>query len=334
MKTDLRKRQSELEREGRFDVDMNEVHRTFDAQPTGGDFEYLPKRPSEKFRRLWLLSVVSAVGPVINFFASGVKVRGKKNLRALKGKGAISVCNHVLTLDTLILKNALGPFRLFNTGSYYLMKKGWAGRIFKAGGFLPVGTTLQDMKKLQEAIGELVQKGKIVNFYPEHALWPGYKRIRPFKAGAFHYAAKFGVPVLPVFIGFRMTKLRKFFHRKEKAIVHILPAGYPPEEGALRERARLFSEQVYRILCEEATRFYGENAEAAAYALPQGVQAALSEAAPAREAQTAHKAGEGNAKSVSAPVKETPNEHTVREAEEAYAEDVSADAVPAEGGAV
>ena len=327
MKIDLRKRQSELERDGKFDVDMNEVHRTFDAQPTGGDFEYLPKRPSEKFRRLWLLSIVSAVGPIINFFASGVKVRGKKNLRALMGKGAVSVCNHVLTLDTLILKNALGPFRLFNTGSYYLMKKGWLGKIFKAGGFLPVGTTLQDMKKLQGAIGELMQKGKIVNFYPEHALWPGYKRIRPFKAGAFHYAARFNVPVLPVFIGFRTTKLRKLFHRKEKAILHILPAVYPPEEGALRDRARIFSEQVYRILCDEATRFYGENAEAAAYALPHGTEA--EKAAFARE--TGREGAESASKAPSS-AESAPQKQDGAGSEEAFSEDFSQDAVPAEEG--
>lgn len=265
MKIDLQKRQRELEREGKFDVDMNEVHRTFDAQPIDGNFEYLPRRASEKFRRLWLLSVVSVVGPVINFFAHGAKVRGRKNLRALKGKGAVSVCNHVLTLDTLLLKNAVGPFRLFNTGSYYLMKKGWLGKIFKAGGFLPVGTTVPDMIKLQNAIQALLRQGKIINFYPEHALWPGYRRIRPFKAGAFHFAVKFGAPVLPVFIGFRMTKLRKFFHCKPKAILHILPAVYPPEEGNLRERARVFSEQVNAILCEEATRFYGETARALDY---------------------------------------------------------------------
>ena len=78
MKIDLQKRQRELEREGKFDVDMNEVHRTFDAQPIDGNFEYLPRRASEKFRRLWLLSVVSVVGPVINFFAHGAKVRGRK----------------------------------------------------------------------------------------------------------------------------------------------------------------------------------------------------------------------------------------------------------------
>ena len=162
MKIDLRKRQSELERDGKFDVDMNEVHRTFDAQPTGGDFEYLPKRPSEKFRRLWLLSIVSAVGPIINFFASGVKVRGKKNLRALKGKGAVSVCNHVLTLDTLILKNALGPFRLFNTGSYYLMKKGWLGKIFKAGGFLPVGFREGGLYQVHSDALHLQRRGDLV----------------------------------------------------------------------------------------------------------------------------------------------------------------------------
>ena len=260
----LRARQAALEKQGQFATDMNEKHRTFDALDIDKGYEYLPRRPLERVRRAVVLSVVAAVGPLVTWFAQGVRVVGKENLRAVRG-GAISVCNHVHTLDTLMVKNALGAFRTFHTGSYYLLKKGELGRIFKAGGFLPVGTRFTDMKRLQEAVSTLVQEGKIVNFYPEHALWPGYRRIRPFKAGAFHFAVKFGAPVLPVFIGFRMTKLRKFFHCKPKAILHILPAVYPPEEGNLRERARVFSEQVNAILCEEATRFYGENARALDY---------------------------------------------------------------------
>ena len=256
-KKDLRKRQAELESKGQYDVDMNEEHRTFDALPIDGDYHYLPVKFSEKFRRLWLLTVVKILGPVITWFSLGARVKGRKNLRALRGKGAVSVCNHVHTLDTLLVKNALGSFRVFNTGSYYLIKRGWAGRIFKAGGFLPVGTTFTDMKTLQEAIGTLVQRGKIVNFYPEHALWPRYEKLRPFKQGAFHYAVKFDVPVLPLFIEFRETKLRKFFRMQKKLIVHILPAVYADKEGTPREQARRLGEKVFAAMSEAGERCYG-----------------------------------------------------------------------------
>ena len=256
-KKDLRKRQAELESKGLYDVDMNEEHRTFDALPIDGDFNYLPVKFSERFRRCWLLTVVKIFGPVITWFSLGARVKGRKNLRALKGKGAISVCNHVHTLDTLLIKNALGSFRVFNTGSYYLIKRGWAGRIFKSGGFLPVGTTYADMKKLQDAIGVLTARGKIVNFYPEHALWPRYEKLRPFKQGALHYAVKFDVPVLPLFIEFRETKLRKLFHMQKKLILHILPAVYAEKEGTPREQTRKLSEEVFTAMSEAGKSYYG-----------------------------------------------------------------------------
>ena len=303
-KKDLRKRQEELEKQGKYDVDMNEEHRTFDALPIDGDFVYLPEKPSEKFRRAWLLTVVKIVGPLVTWFSSGARVKGRKNLRALKGKGAISVCNHVLTLDTLLVKNALGSFRVFNTGSYYLLKKGWAGRIFKAGGFLPVGTTFSDMKKLQDAIGTLTERGKIVNFYPEHALWPRYEKLRPFKQGAFHYAVKFGVPVLPLFIEFRETKLRKLFRMQKKVFIHILPAVSVPESGTQRERTRVLGEKVFAAMSEKGALLYGR---------PIACAAAEQNAAPAEEKTFGRaESGANGAEEKAAPAEEkaAPAEET------------------------
>lgn len=257
-KIDLKKRQEELEHRGWFAVDMNEQHRTFDALDIEDGYEYLPKKFTERFRRLWLLSVVKVVGPVLTWFAAGTKVVGKKNLRAVKGRGAISVCSHTHTLDTLMVKQALGPFRTFHTGSYYLLKRGWFGKLFKAGGFIPVSMKVKDIRNLQNAVGEIVKRGKIVNFYPEHALWPRYEKVRPFQAGAFRYAVKFGVPVVPLFIEYRETALRRFFRMKKKAVVHILPVMEAPEGNTERERAAALSDAVYAAMKAKYEEVYGK----------------------------------------------------------------------------
>ena len=263
----LRARQAMLEKQGLFATDMNEKHRTFDALDIERGYVYLPKKPSERVRRALLLSVIAALGPLVAWVAQGARVEGRENLRALRG-GAVSVCNHVHTLDTLLVKNAVGAFRAFHTGSYYLLKRGFLGRIFKAGGFLPVGTRFKDIRNLQESVAELVAAGKIVNFYPEHALWPQYERLRPFQAGAFHCAVKAGVPVLPLFIEFRSTPLRKFLHMKKKVIVHILPAVYPPspESGTLHERTQALSCAVFEAMRAAGNRLYGCEVRATDYA--------------------------------------------------------------------
>ena len=257
-KIDLKKRQQQLEHRGQFAVDMNEQHRTFDALDIDDGYEYLPEKFTERFRRLWLLSVVKVVGPVLTWFAAGTKVVGKKNLRAVKGRGAISVCSHTHTLDTLMVKQALGPFRTFHTGSYYLLKRGWFGKLFKAGGFIPVSMKVHDIRNLQNAVGTLVGRGKIVNFYPEHALWPRYEKVRPFQAGAFRYAVKFGAPVVPLFIEYRETALRRFFRMKKKAVVHILPAMEAPEGSTERERAAALSDAVYAAMKAKYEEVYGK----------------------------------------------------------------------------
>lgn len=260
-KIDYRQRQKQLERAHLFDVDMNEGHRYYDALNIDEGYNYLPVRWTERIRRLIVLGIVAFAGPAVTWLGMGTKVVGKKNLRALKKSGAISVCNHVHNLDTLIMKNALGPFRVFHTGNYYLLKRGWLGRLFKAGGFLPVGTGVGDMRRLQEAVGSLVKEGKIVNFYPEHALWPRYEKLRPFKPGAFRYAVKFGVPVLPVFIEMRMTRLRRFFHMKKKMIVHILPPLYPAAEGTERKRAEALCAETFAAMRAEGVRLYGREVD-------------------------------------------------------------------------
>lgn len=281
----LRARQAALEKQGQFATDMNEKHRTFDALDIDKGYEYLPRRPLERVRRAVALSIVTAVGPLVTWFAQGARVVGKENLRALRGGGAISVCNHVHTLDTLMIKNALGAFRTFHTGSYYLLKKGALGRLFKAGGFLPVGTRFSDMKRLQEAVSTLVQNGKIVNFYPEHALWPQYERLRPFQSGAFHCAVKAGVPVLPVFVEFRATRLRTFFHLPKKVIVHILPAVQPPppESGTVHARAQALSAAVFEAMRAAGNACYGCEVRAADY-VSAGEEG---EGSPARAASAA-----------------------------------------------
>ena len=244
----------EYEKKGLFDRDLNE-HRYDNAVDIEGNYNYLPKKFGERLRRFFLIPAVRFFGGIYCRFAYGLKVEGKKNLRAVKG-GAISVCNHVHEMDTLLVKLALGGFRTFHTGSYYLLKKGWAGRIFKSGGFLPVGQTVKDLQNLTNAVETLLAKGKIVNFYPEHALWFRYEKVRPFKLGAFRFAAKAGVPVIPVFIEFRETRIRKKLKMQKKVALHILPAVMPQGEGPIRVRAEKLGERVYEAMKGEYERVY------------------------------------------------------------------------------
>lgn len=247
----------EFEKKGLFDQDLNE-HRYDNALRIDEGYSYLPRKISEKIRRFLLIPAVKFFGKIYAFFAYGFRIKGRKNLRKIRKSGAISVCNHVHEIDTLLVKLALGGYRTYHTGSFYLLKKGWAGRIFKAGGFLPVGESVRDLENLQKTVGVLMKKKKIVNFYPEHALWFRYEKIRPFKTGAFRFAVKFNVPVLPVFIEFRQTRLRKAFGLQKKIVMHILPPVYATEGGSLKTRAESLRDSAFEAMREKYVAVYGK----------------------------------------------------------------------------
>ena len=211
------------------------------------DYDYIPfgphwKMPDENFRYhrrgadralvgFWR-TLLFLLARFLIGFAYGARVTGRKNLRALKKSGAVSVMNHFSFLDTLFVRQATGYFRSFHTMGPKNNKTGLGGHIIRHGGMLPFSADLAAARNLNAEIGRLLEAGKIVNFYPEQALWTNYQKPRPMKDGAFHYAIKHRVPVLPIFCTFRKNKRG---HMKRLRI-HILPAIYADETLSRKEK--------------------------------------------------------------------------------------------------
>ncbi len=218
-----------------------ERHRRF-------DFRYIPllgdwKMPDKNFRYrqrgfdrvltgFWR-TVLFLFTRLFLFFAyGGVRVEGKKNLKALKKQGAISVCNHFNYIDTLIVRTAVGHFRSFHTMGPWNNKTGFGGHIIRHGGMWPFSKDREATRALNTEMERQLKKGSIVNFYAEQVMWTNYQKPRPMKDGAFHYAMKFSVPVLPVFCTFKRNKKG---HLK-RIRIHIMPAVYADETLPRAER--------------------------------------------------------------------------------------------------
>lgn len=232
-RTRLEKRekiQQTLEGYRRFDYDYipfghnwTVPDETYPYRPRG-----LHKIPAGVIRGLlWLLA------PVLIKVAYGARVTGRENLKELNGKGALCVCNHFAYLDTLFVRQAVGQFRSYHTMTQYNNKKGIAGWFMRHGGMLPFSSSFGATRNLNRELEKLFAEGKIVNIYAEQAMWVNYQKPRPMKDGVFHYALKYGVPVLPIFCTFRknarghMRKLR----------IHILPPVYADDTLGRTERA-------------------------------------------------------------------------------------------------
>ena len=93
------------------------------------------------------------------------------------------------------------------------------------------------VKNLKPALEKILKNDSLLLIYPEHEMWYNYKRPRELRDGAYHYAALFGIPVIPTF-----TEMVTLDGERDadgflpiKHILHILPPIYPNTSLSIRE---------------------------------------------------------------------------------------------------
>lgn len=242
--------QRALEAHRRFDVDYIPFLGTW--QEPDGNYPYRQKG----WDFFW--TTVGRVflflfGRPFTFLCFGAKVVGKQNLRAIGKSGAVCICNHFNYVDTLFVRQAVGYFRSYHTMDARNNKRGFGGWILRHGAMLPFSSDHAAARRLNDEIGRLLASGKILNFYAEQSLWTNYQKPRPMKSGAFHYAVKHAVPVLPVFCTFRKNKRGHI----RKVRIHILPAVYPDENLPRKDRIGQMKEEAEREWKECYEKAYG-----------------------------------------------------------------------------
>ena len=233
----------ELEQKKEFDgqvVPVNPKH----VKPLGKKFKYLPKNPLFKAYSLLIHGFLNIVGPLFTKIAYKTKIEGREKIKNIKK--AIVISNHVMFTDQLLARVAVKKSKIYFAGDNFNNKKGIGGLTLKAGGFIPLGETYSEKIKFAQALEKILKKNSYVVFYPEGSLWPEYEKPRPFKRGAFFYACKFSVPVIPVFLCFKKAENKK---EKFKIVSKILDPIYPDEnlknEKDKIENMRICAENSY-----------------------------------------------------------------------------------------
>ncbi len=228
--------QETLERYRRFDYDYIPFGTGWSVPDANYNYRgSLGRRVYSVFVRTLSLTVGNAAIRLVY----GAKVRGKENLKAIKKQGAICVCNHFAYLDTLFVRAAVGQYRPYFTVAPWNNKKGFGGGFLRAGGILPLSPNLSATRNLNREIERLLGRGKIVTFYAEQAMWVNYQKPRPMKEGAFYYAIKYDVPVLPVFCTFQKSKRGHI----GKLRINILPPIYPDKSLPRKQATAQLKEQ-------------------------------------------------------------------------------------------
>ncbi len=221
--------QDTLERHGRFN--FNSIAYGYNWSMPDGDYKYAQPWYHRAFTG-FCRTVLATFGRLLIKLSFGAKVDGKENLKALGSSGAITICNHFHFLDILFVRLATGWYKSFSTSAPFNNKKGIGGAIIRHGGIWPFSANVVAMRNLINEMGSQLKKGNRVHFNAEQSMWWNYQKPRPMKSGAFHYAVKFDVPVLPLFCTFKKSKRGGL----KKLRIHILPAIYPNKSLPPKER--------------------------------------------------------------------------------------------------
>ena len=140
----------------------------------------------------------------------GYKIINKENAKLVKHTAAITVANHVHNMDSPMATAAFfadSPHFVALPHNFEAFFVGGIVRILRG---VPLPSDMTNFKQFSRQIDKTLQcTKKKVHIYPEGELVPYGRKLRPFKKGAFHFAVKNNVPVLPMtFVFSRKNKIR------------------------------------------------------------------------------------------------------------------------------
>ena len=201
------------------------------------------------FSNLLYYGVAFPVLTILNKIIYDLKIEGKENIKNLQ-TGAISVSNHVLFLDCTMVGLSFGLKKIYFTTREGSFKIPFIRKLIKLLRAIPIPSQLDNKICFVREIDKAVQNGKIIHFYPEKALWPYYEQIRNFKDGAFSFAIRNNVPVVPIVITFRNPKgIRKIFKKKKDVTVKILePIKNVDKNETKKSRIEELKEEVQQAM--------------------------------------------------------------------------------------
>lgn len=177
----------------------------------------------------------------------GLKIEGKENIKNLKS-GAITISNHVLVLDCAMVGLACKWKKVCYTVQEESFKIPFVGKLIILLNAIPIPTKMEKKKDFVKEVNTRLQKGKIVHFYPEGSLVAYCKEIREFKNGAFDFAIKNQVPIVPMVFSYRNPQgIRKLFKRKPDITLTVLePVEGEEDREILKEKIRC---EMKKYLC-------------------------------------------------------------------------------------
>ncbi|NLM00716.1 MAG: 1-acyl-sn-glycerol-3-phosphate acyltransferase [Treponema sp.] len=220
------------------------------------NYPYIDKSFKHRFISFWqyigTYILVFSIAPLI----FGLRICARKNItknKKLFKNGAITISNHVYRWDFLGVLQAIRYRRSWFPALAENLCTSDRALIRNAGG-IPVPSTIKALGAFNKAFDELHAKKQWIHLFPESCRWDYYQYIRPFKKGAFTFAYKYNLPIIPMAFSFRKpNKFEKLFTGGKPCItLNVGEPIMPKIDLGRKECVRVLREECHKKMIELA----------------------------------------------------------------------------------
>lgn len=192
----------------------------------------------------------------------GLKIEGRENLSKV-GDEYITVANHINMIDCAMITLSIFPripYFLTLQSNLEIPIIKYLVMLFRG---IPIPRSKTGKEKMVNTIDALLKNGEVVGIYPEGHLIPYYDGIREFKNGAFNFAVKNQVPILPIVFSYREPEgIIKKIKKKPFITLTILEPEYPKVEMSKANVEELKKRVQRKMRLERRMKkIYNENEE-------------------------------------------------------------------------
>lgn len=217
------------------------------ARTVLGDYRYLHgKNPLWHIAAFLMYRVLATpVAFLYTHLLCGMRIRGRRNLRKIKG-GYFLYGNHTQLCGDAFTPSMLTFPRKANVLVHPdIVSIPVARRMVPMMGALPIPTDMTAARHLMKALPVFLSHGQAITIFPEAHIWPYYNGIRPFTDTTFGYPFLFHVPA----VGFTVTyRQRKILRRLPPLVTVTVGEPIYPEDcrdkTEMRDRIHAFMQKT------------------------------------------------------------------------------------------
>jgi len=252
---EILKRIEEYERLRYFDKDVEFDPPSRELLPEEVDYlnEKMKNKIATKFAygsaRLFVRKMIKTKQLIIK------GILGAENMERITA-GAILTCNHFNPFDSFAMQIAFESiknnrkrkmYRVIREGNYTSFP-GFYGFLMRHCHTLPLSSNFKTMYKFVQSVDAVLKRGDFVLIYPEQSMWWNYRKPKPLKPGAYKFATRNNVPILPCFITMSDSEIigGDGFPIQEYTI-HIGKPIYPDLSLSLQENIARLSELNFEV---------------------------------------------------------------------------------------